>query len=85
MPERLACCVPFCRRTRGIRKGETSLPGEWICGDHWQSVPRRLKVLRSAVRRRERRGTLTEERAAKIDWRIWCMCKRAAIEAAGCL
>jgi len=41
--KRLNCCVPFCRRTRGIRKGETELPSEWICGPHWAAVPKSVK------------------------------------------
>jgi hypothetical protein len=43
MTVRMGCCVPFCKRTRGLRKGETQLPKDWICGPHWAGVPRRTK------------------------------------------
>ena len=76
-PLRVACLVPFCRRTRGDRKGEAPLQpdAEWICGEHWRAVPRRLKAIRA---RAERRGKSAEARR-----RLWAACKRAAIEAAG--
>ncbi len=37
MTARVPCCVPFCRRTTG------KLYAEWICGEHWRLVPRKLK------------------------------------------
>ncbi|GLK85698.1 hypothetical protein [Ancylobacter defluvii] len=62
---RLACCVPFCRRTRGVRKGETGLPSEWICGPHWAGVPRALKRRKSLnfrfIRREMRRQPLASQ------------------------
>lgn len=83
MPEpntpRLHCVVPFCRRTRGLRKGEACLPGEWICGDHWRLVDRRLKRLRSLNRRRYK---LTRKGVVR-ECRLWEWCKRQAIERAG--
>ncbi|PPE77121.1 hypothetical protein C3941_25360 [Kaistia algarum] len=74
---RVACLVPFCRRTRGDHKGEEPMQSgaEWICGEHWRAVPRRLK----AIRRRAWR--LGKDGAALA--RLWRACKRAAIEAAG--
>lgn len=35
------CCVPFCRRT------STLFRGEWLCGDHWRLVDRPLKAFRT--------------------------------------
>lgn len=36
-----SCCVPFCRRTSRRFKEE------WICGDHWKTVPTALKRFRT--------------------------------------
>lgn len=45
--ERLQCCVPFCGRSRGDRKGDpVDRYDEWICGDHWKLVSRRTKLFR---------------------------------------
>jgi hypothetical protein len=41
VPERIACCVPFCRRTIG--KAKLGRDDEWICSKHWPAVPRALK------------------------------------------
>lgn len=45
MVERIRCCVPFCRHTRGQHKGEQPLRGdeEWICGEHWRLVSPHLR------------------------------------------
>ena len=71
--QRVPCAVPFCRRTRGLRRGDERLPPEWICGDHWRLVDRRLRRLKAKAERRER-------------WRLaamlWLRCKRQAIERA---
>jgi hypothetical protein len=75
MTGRLPCCVPFCRSTRGDRKGCPIVPGmEWLCSRHWALVPRRLKRLRSLAKRRHRDA---------LDDLLWARCKRIAIEAAG--
>lgn len=82
MSDRITCCVPFCRGTRGLRKADAGImPEEWICSKHWKLVPARLKRLRSAARRVGRKGQA--ERTYKIDGWLWRECKRAAIEAAG--
>ncbi|MFG1270553.1 hypothetical protein V5F40_21625 [Xanthobacter sp. DSM 14520] len=80
---RVRCCVPFCERTRGDRKGDRPLgPGtEWICSEHWQLVPRRLKLIRSRLKRRTARFGWTDTDKLISD-RAWSRCKRAAIEAA---
>lgn len=55
-PLRIGCCVPFCHRTCGQRKGEEPMVRgysyRWMCGRHWMSLPRRLRAL---VRRHRRR------------------------------
>ena len=67
MCKRMNCCVPFCRRTRGQRKGEEPIREgeEWICGRHWSAVPSRLKNRKKAharyVRRECRRQPLMRE------------------------
>lgn len=95
---RTACCVPFCRRTRGLRKGETALPSEWVCGEHWRMVPKHNRVrLTRAYRWYRRRfgdngphiypagspNRLAAVRYGRHWRRCWERCKRAAIEAAG--
>lgn len=78
MTERMACCVPFCRRRRGLRKGETSLPPEWICADHWRAVPRET---RGRLNRAYRAWLRTRsDAAARLWWMRWEACRRQAIE-----
>jgi hypothetical protein len=36
MSERLACIVPFCKRTR---KPYSDEPEEWICDRHYKAIP----------------------------------------------
>jgi len=96
-PNRTRCCVPFCRRTRGIRKGETELPSEWVCGEHWSAVPKReRRRLSRAYRWYTKRfgnnaywsyppGTPDRIGALRYSrhWQqCWERCKRAAIEMA---
>lgn len=53
-PDRIACCVPFCRRTIA----RSRLPdehNEWICGKHWPLVSRRLKAEYRLAKCRARR------------------------------
>lgn len=87
--KRLLCCVPFCRRTRAD-DGDFV---EWMCGDHYRLVDRRLKTLRSRIRRRcekivrgadYRRGWvhLRVTRAHHTDNLLWDRMKRQAIERA---
>lgn len=95
MVDRLACCVPFCRRTT---KADFS---EWVCCDHWRIVPRALRAEYAAAKRKARKiiarkpayrewWTLpagSSDRFAAIGlWRrlnrMWERCKAAAIEGA---
>lgn len=76
MSGRLACCVPFCRRT-------TDRPefSEWICGDHWRAIDkRRRQVYGRYVRQWRRFGPTAGMHVAA--GRIWERLKREAIEAA---
>lgn len=93
---RVACCVPYCRRTR-----KPSGFMEWICSKHWAGVSRRTKQRKKAnsrfVRRELRRNPMAAEywklppgSQARIKavrmWgladAIWNDCKREAIERA---
>lgn len=85
MVDRISCCVPFCPRTRGDRKGDPITPGmEWLCHDHWRTVPTRLKRRRAKIRRIEKRtnDACVVLRAEEVDAAVWNACKRHAIERA---
>lgn len=72
---RLTCEVPHCGRTRGQRKGEKPIEGweEWICGDHWRLVPKKMRRALSRARR---------EGGRRRFYRLWYRCRREAIEVA---
>ncbi|WP_226576432.1 hypothetical protein [Acuticoccus sediminis] len=97
MTDRTPCAVPFCRRSRGIRKGETRPAEEWICGDHWTLVSKHLRRRFAKFSRLYRRrfgdvafwtfpaGSPKRIEAVKITrlWReSWERCKRQAVERA---
>ncbi len=69
---RLKCLVPFCGSTRGIRKGETKLPAEWICANHWRHVDAKAKRMKSwaerAARSASERMKMHFERTGCHDW-----------------
>ncbi len=75
---RLRCCVPFCRRTTPRAALEAVwIDPEWICADHWKSVPRQDRAIYARAKRKARRsGSLTTPALA----RLWSRCKRVAIE-----
>jgi hypothetical protein len=50
MTARVPCCVPFCRRTTR-RDDETT---EWLCGKHYQTVPKAWRRVRTRAKRRHR-------------------------------
>lgn len=97
-PGRIACCVPFCRRTADASK----FPGqEIICGPHWRSIPAAIRARRTQLKARARRverllmrkgfrhkpGIVTKvdamERTFDRLWsRHWAELKAAAIESA---
>lgn len=53
MPERITCCVPFCRRTIAAEK--IAPHKEWVCSVHWAGVSRKLKAEYNLAKRRARR------------------------------
>jgi hypothetical protein len=82
MKDRITCVVPFCRRTRGDRKGDPITPDmEWICGDHWRLVERNRRRAYGRHRRRWRRFS-PEGAEDRATWRLWSWLKRRAIERA---
>lgn len=88
--KRLHCLVPFCRRTRGQRKGEPPIrPGkEWICGVHWRHVSRFKKRHRARLLRLIRKAEKLNRTSVETHLRdrflsLWAEMKREAIEAAG--
>lgn len=93
MADRLSCCVPHCRRTRKNPDGYKA----WICGKHWQLVPKHLrrrdrKLVRRYVRRFGRNpfwhfpGGSPERieavRLTRLCEKSWEACKKKAIEGA---
>lgn len=59
------CCVPGCRRR------SSKFKEEWLCGDHWRLVDRRLKTfrtkrLRQLYRRWEKADAACRAREAEI-------------------
>lgn len=75
MTKRLACCVPFCKRTTA--RAEFL---EWICGDHWRLVPLAERKVYGRHVKQWRRYHHADDGAAAD--RIWERLKRIATEAA---
>lgn len=62
---RLACVVPFCRRTTAHANFH-----EWICGDHWRLIDKvRRQVYGHHLRRWRRYGAAAYGPAAARIWR----------------
>lgn len=79
MSKRLQCCVPFCTRSRGDRKGDPIAQyTEWICAAHYALVDKSLKIRRQRLRRRHRGS----RRGHWLDQLVWKKMKRQAIERA---
>lgn len=95
--ERVACLVPFCRRTTARFRP----PTEWLCQDHWKLVPMWLKSRRRKVRRLAKKvedrflaaytaqgQTYTAGQhiqvcaAMDLAEKVWVRCKTVAIERA---
>lgn len=71
---RVNCVVPFCKRTRGDRKGDPVRPDmEWLCSDHWRLVPVRRRRLYAKAKREKRYG---------VTGYMWPRLKCQAIDAA---
>lgn len=95
-PGRIACLVPFCRRTR---RADSSF-SEWICAKHWAAVKKETKKRRRLAERAAARACarldalyiksgffteaqLTRIRAARrLSAALWNRCKTEAIERA---
>ena len=76
-PGRLACVVPFCRRTTARADFD-----EWICGDHWRLIDKvRRQVHGRHLRRWRRYGAAAYGPAAARIWRR--MVEQAIQRAAG--
>ncbi|HTE38026.1 MAG TPA: hypothetical protein VK630_15910 [Reyranella sp.] len=58
MAERLACCVPFCRRTFRQDKAGTPWPegSQVICGKHWRLASATMRRRYSRLKRLHARG-----------------------------
>lgn len=98
-PNKIGCLVPFCRSTRGDRKGGPVTEGmEWICSRHWGAVPKRdRRRLSRAYRWYAKRfgdnafwtyppgspNRLSALRYHKHWERCWERCKAAACDRAG--
>lgn len=77
---RIACCVPFCRR------GSTQFPsGEYLCGKHYGSSDKALRLKRNRILRTLRkRGETSKvhyltDRAARLDGMFWRRIRDQAI------
>lgn len=85
---RLACMVPGCAATRGLRKEDRGImPRSWICGAHWRGVPDALRreyrhLQRLERREAERQGAPPAALAGRVDAE-WARCVAAASEQAG--
>lgn len=80
MTDRIGCCIPFCRRTRKNPGRDGRYASEWICGPHWQAVPKQRRRVYGRIKRAWRRFH-HEEDGVRAD-RIWTRLKHQAIEAA---
>jgi hypothetical protein len=52
-PGRIACCVPFCRRTASATRFADS--EEIICGPHWRAIRPAIRARRTQLKARARR------------------------------
>lgn len=67
---RIRCEVPFCNRTTA----RFQPPMQWICGEHWRLVPKRLRRLKALAKRRGK--------PEAVQAYLWNKCRQHAIEAA---
>lgn len=89
-PIRLTCLVPFCRHTRGQRKGEPPLTENehpWICGKHWRHVSRQKKRHRTRILRLYDKAVASGRDGVahhlhRRYWAVWGEIEKEAIEAA---
>lgn len=80
-PDRIACCVPFCRRTAARAKYAEAT--EIICGKCARRAPREKAYWRAIAKHCERTGgRMTGRQWARYE-RAWERFKAAAIARAG--
>lgn len=82
MTDRIACCVPFCKRTAKPER----FPGadEWLCTVHWPLVSKTIKRRRARLRRMLSK-TMDSDRVGRLryaDAILWRQAKKQAIERA---
>lgn len=79
-PERICCCVPFCRRTFKNDKGY----GWIICGKHWRLADKSLRRRRTKLLRRYKKEMDRAKRRRLVGMILWLdeRGKRQAIERA---
>lgn len=53
---RIACCVPFCSRTRPSTEPLEEPDNVWICARHWSAVPRDMRAVKRRARAALRRA-----------------------------
>lgn len=74
-PGRIACCVPFCRRTFKIEPGDREI----MCGAHYRLGDARLRRLRAKVIRKLKSGRLSWDFGAAMAERLWIKIKEQAM------
>lgn len=81
-PDRIPCCVPFCKRTASRAKFPEA--AEIICGKHYRLASPVLRQRLSKLRRRAARYSDIRKikRAEILDAWLWERIKRQAIERA---
>lgn len=91
MTIRIRCLVPGCQHTRGPRKGDDypiEEGMEWICGQHWMTLPKKLRQIQSRAynwnlgQPYRRKGAPINRKGRLASRRIWARCRREAIERA---
>lgn len=78
-PGRIACEVPFCKRTAPAKLHESV---KIICGKHSQLADARVLRIYRKARRRHRRDP-NDEAAIRIMIRMWERIREQAIQRAG--
>lgn len=85
---RLACCVPWCRRT--ISRASLKTPegleiSEWICGHHWRGIRKSWRQLYQRLKWKAAQQGITVFERRKFIARAeltWTKLKRMAVERA---
>ena len=64
----------------GCKRWSRKYPPDWefLCGEHWQSVPKKYRRLHARLTRKVERFDTTELRARQ--YRVWRRCVKAATE-----